>query len=142
MLVSKKENWYRVLTRNTTIDTESKLENWTRVGGKKISRKKWFDWCLESMQSINVIHLAEPLSKIVQFSSVISWMSVLLVEGTRGPGKNHQPAVSHWQTLSHNVVNLALIALISSVVIGTDCIGSCKCNYHTINATTAPPSNC
>ena len=28
-------------------------------------------------------------------SSVISWMSVLLVEGTRGPGENHQPATSH-----------------------------------------------
>jgi hypothetical protein len=53
-----------------SIDTESKWENLTRGGGvcgiKKISRKKWFDWCLESTQSINVIHLAEPLSKIVQ----------------------------------------------------------------------------
>ena len=28
-------------------------------------------------------------------SSVISWMSVLLVEGTRSPGENHQPAASH-----------------------------------------------
>jgi hypothetical protein len=27
---------------------------------------------------------------------------------------------------------------ITSVVIGTDCIGSCKSNYHTITATTAP----
>jgi hypothetical protein len=26
----------------------------------------------------------------------------------------------------------------TSVVIGTDCIGSCKSNYHTITATTAP----
>ena len=71
-------------------------------------------------------------------SSVISWMSVLLVEGTRGPGENHQPAASHWQTLSHNVVHLTLIAL-TSVVIGTDCIDSCKSNYHTITAMTAPP---
>ena len=28
--------------------------------------------------------------------------------------------------------------LTPSVVIGTDCIGSCKSNYHTITATTAP----
>jgi len=35
--------------------------------------------------------------------SVISWWSVLLVEETRVPGENHQPAASHWQTLSHNV---------------------------------------
>jgi hypothetical protein len=34
--------------------------------------------------------------------SVISWRSVLLVEGTR---ENHQPVASHWQTLSHNVVS-------------------------------------
>jgi hypothetical protein len=27
---------------------------------------------------------------------------------------------------------------LTSVVIGTDCIGSCKSNYHTITSTTAP----
>ena len=43
--------------------------------------------------------------------SVISWWSVLLVEGTRVPGDNHQPAASPWQTLSHNVVNLSLIEI-------------------------------
>ena len=32
--------------------------------------------------------------------SVISWRSVLLVEETRGPGENHHPVASHWQTLS------------------------------------------
>jgi hypothetical protein len=36
--------------------------------------------------------------------SVISWWSVLLVEVIAGPGKNHRPAASHWQTFSHNVV--------------------------------------
>jgi len=34
--------------------------------------------------------------------SVISLQSVLMVEET---GENHQPVVSHWQTLSHNVVS-------------------------------------
>jgi hypothetical protein len=43
--------------------------------------------------------------------SVISWQSVLLVEETGGPGENHQPVASHWQTLSHNVVHLALIEI-------------------------------
>jgi hypothetical protein len=38
-------------------------------------------------------------------NSVISWRSVLLVEETRVPGENHQPATSHWETLSHNVVS-------------------------------------
>ena len=37
--------------------------------------------------------------------SVISWLSVLLVEETGLPGENHRPAASHWQTLSHNVVS-------------------------------------
>jgi hypothetical protein len=37
--------------------------------------------------------------------SVISWRSVLLVEKTRVPRENLQPAASHWQTLSHNVVS-------------------------------------
>ena len=41
--------------------------------------------------------------------SFILWQSVLLIEETRGPGgKIHRPATSHWQTLSHNVVHLAL----------------------------------
>ena len=37
--------------------------------------------------------------------SFISWRSVLLVEKT---GENHWPATSHWQTLSLNVVHVAL----------------------------------
>jgi hypothetical protein len=36
--------------------------------------------------------------------SVISLMSVLLVEENEIPGENHRPAASHWQTLSHNVI--------------------------------------
>jgi hypothetical protein len=37
--------------------------------------------------------------------SVKSWWSVLLVEETGVTGENHLPVVSHWQTLSHNVVS-------------------------------------
>ena len=40
--------------------------------------------------------------------SAISWRSVLLVEET---GENHRPVASHCQTLSHNVVHLALIEI-------------------------------
>jgi len=72
--------------------------------------------------------------------SVISWQSVLLVEGTR---ENHQPVASHWQTLSHNVVSSTLhhewgFELTTLVVIGTDCTGCCKSNYHTIMTKTVP----
>ena len=45
-----------------------------------------------------------PLSTIFQLYR----RSVLLVEETGGPGENHTPAASHWQTWSHNVVHLAL----------------------------------
>ena len=37
--------------------------------------------------------------------SVISWLSVLLVEETGGPGENHRPVASYWP-LSHNVVSI------------------------------------
>jgi hypothetical protein len=40
--------------------------------------------------------------------SVISWRSILLVEET---GENHRAVASHWQTLSHNVIHLALIEI-------------------------------
>jgi hypothetical protein len=43
--------------------------------------------------------------------SVISWWLVLLVGETGGPGENHRPVACHWQTLSHNVVHLALIEI-------------------------------
>jgi len=35
----------------------------------------------------------------------------LLVGETGIPGENHQPVASQWQTLSHNVVHLALIEI-------------------------------
>ena len=73
---------------------------------------------------------------------VISWRWVLLVEGTGVPGENHRPVASHWQTLSHNVVSSTPrheqgFELTTLVMIGTDCTGSCKFNYHTITTTKA-----
>jgi len=71
--------------------------------------------------------------------SVISWRSVLFVEET---GENHRPVASYWQTLSHNLLRLALIEIRTHNINGDrnycNCIGSCKSNYHTIMATTAP----
>jgi hypothetical protein len=43
--------------------------------------------------------------------SVILWRSVLMVEETGGPRENYRPVVSHWQTVLHNVVHLALIEI-------------------------------
>ena len=47
----------------------------------------------------------------LHFYGVISWQSVLLVEETGGLGENHRSVASHCQTLSHNVVHLALIKI-------------------------------
>ena len=73
--------------------------------------------------------------------SVILWRLVLLMEVTGVPRENHWPTASDWQILSHNVVlstpRLSGIRLTTLVVIGTDCIGSCRSNYHTIMNTTA-----
>ena len=72
--------------------------------------------------------------------SVISWRSILLVEETGVPVENHQPAASHWQTLSYNVASNTCerFKLTTLVVIGTDFIGNYKSNFHTIMTTTAP----
>jgi len=67
--------------------------------------------------------------------SVISWWSVLLVE------ENHWLAASNWPAFSHMLywIHLAMsgIQITTLVVIGTDCTGSCKSNYHTIMTMTA-----
>jgi hypothetical protein len=34
-----------------------------------------------------------------------------MVEETGGPRENYRPVVSHWQTVLHNVVHLALIEI-------------------------------
>ena len=66
--------------------------------------------------------------------SIISWRSVLLVKETTDLSQVTDKLyhimlyTSPWSRFE----------LISSVVIGTDCIGCCKSNNHTITATTAP----
>jgi len=45
----------------------------------------------------------------------------------------------HWQTLSHNIVSSThRHELTILVVIGTDCTGSCKSNYHTVTTMMTP----
>ena len=45
------------------------------------------------------------------FCFFVWWWPVLLVEETGGPRENHWPVASHWQTLSYNVLHLALIEI-------------------------------
>jgi hypothetical protein len=73
--------------------------------------------------------------------SVISWQSVLLVEETRVTGETTDlPQVT--EKINHIILYRIHLTwtgfeLTTSVVIGTDCIGSYKFNYHTITTTTA-----
>jgi hypothetical protein len=74
--------------------------------------------------------------------SVISWWSFLLAEENKVPGENHRPAASHWQTWSQCCIEYTSpwtgFKLTIFMVIGTNCTGSCKSNYHAIKTTIAP----
>ena len=75
----------------------------------------------------------------------LSRQSILLVEKTALPGENHIPVASHSQIIYCCIEYTSPWAgfeLTTLVVIGTDCIGSCKSNYHTItsNATSTQPA--
>ena len=68
---------------------------------------------------------------IMVFNIIFNHISAMMVAvnfigvGNWITQRNHQPAISHWQTLSG-------FKLTTLVVIGTDCTDSCKSNYHTL----------
>jgi hypothetical protein len=114
----------------------------------------WFLICFKFLFTFQYLrHYVEVLNGEFQFTllyvclivlnatfnniSVISWRSVWLVEETTDLSQVTDKLyhimlyTSPWSRFE----------LTTSVVIGTDCIGSCKSNYHTITATAAPKSH-
>jgi hypothetical protein len=91
--------------------------------------------CNSENQSVFIQH-SECRVRLMLFNatfnnfSVTSYQSVLLVEETWIPGEHHRPVTRHWQTLSQCCIEYispwAGFVLITLVVIGTDCTGSCK----------------
>ena len=81
-------------------------------------------WCLTPLSSI----------------SLILWRSVLLLEETGVPRENHRLVECRRQTYHIMLYRIhfawAVFELPTVVVIGTDCIGSYKSNYHTITTVT------
>ena len=78
--------------------------------------------------------------------SAISWQSVILVEETGVPGDTWRKPSTCRKSLTNFITYCCIeytskwagFKLKTLVVIGTDCTGSCKSNYHTITTTTAP----
>jgi len=97
----------------------------------KIIIQNYSFWCWHGWSRVRVMVFNATFNNI----SAISWQSVLLVEKTGVPWENHWPVANDWQKLYHIMLYRELT---TSVVIGTDCIGSCQFNYHMITATMVP----
>jgi hypothetical protein len=69
--------------------------------------------------------------------SVISWQSVLLVEETVGTWRKPSTCCKKLTKFIKYTSPWVGFKFTRLVVIGTDCTGSCKSNYHTITTTTA-----
>ena len=131
--------YYRKFTINILHDT-----NKTKARKKKIDIYMGKTWTAQnSTNAKGLVWFDGAYRHFQQYFSYIMAVS-LLVEVIGGPGENHRPVASHWQTLWHNDVHLALIEIRTHNI--TDDSHwlhrySCKSNYHTITARRPPKRN-
>jgi len=68
-----------------------------------------FVFCLTVLNNWELVTVPRVMAmmpnEIFNNISVMSWWSVLLVDETGIPGRNHRPNTSQWQTLSHKVAS-------------------------------------
>ena len=64
-------------------------------------------------EPIAIVHFVYFMVFYAAFNNIsaISWLSVLLVQKTGELAENHRPVANRWQSLSHNVVHLAVIEI-------------------------------
>ena len=84
----KNRKWVEVIRKG--IEEIRKYLTQKTENEKHVSKlKTWSGWFMMFNATFNSI-------------SVVSWRSVLYVEETEGPGENHRPVASHWQTHNFN----------------------------------------
>jgi hypothetical protein len=69
----------------------------------RLKKLKWRPINPVSIEIWNRIQLLHFIEYIQQYFSYI--VAVSYIEGAGGPGENHRPVASNWQTLSHIVVD-------------------------------------
>jgi hypothetical protein len=106
--VSKKELFWRQYLYICSVGYRSSKEGlglwWIKVSKKELFWRQYLYICsvgYRSSKEGSGLWFYATLNNI----SAILWRSVLLVQETGVPGESHRPVVSHWQTLSHNVVS-------------------------------------
>jgi len=125
-LIIGKLNWFRKQYGGYLLKELQPLTFWS-ISGREVSNFFFFLILLHDQ-------LTREEEEVMVFNATFN-NSVLLVEETGVPWENH------WQTLLHDVVSSTPwvgFDLETLVAIGTDCIDSCKSNYHTITTMTAP----
>jgi len=126
---------YPSVLLSLSVGLEKKLNNLEK---KTTPMKRKFKQWWSTIQQISVCLVV--FNATFKHISVILWRSILLVEETKWIGENHWPVGSHWQTLLHNVLHLALIEIQTHDISGDrHRLLSCKFNYHTTTAMMASP---